>query len=63
MCALCECALLCLKALMVVALSDWYPELIFTSITSPSVWGRILMKGPPQTIDLSNDVGEGMGQT
>lgn len=51
------------KALKVVILSDWYPELIFTSITSPSMWSRILMKSPLQTIDLGNDEEEGIGQT
>lgn len=33
------------------------------SISSLSEQGRILMKGPLQTIDLSNDEVEGIGQT
>lgn len=44
-----------LQALKVVMLPDWYTELIFTFITSLSMWNRPLMKGPLQTIDLSND--------
>lgn len=51
------------KALKEVLLSARYPELIFTSITSLSMWSRILMKSALQTIDLSNDEEEGIGQT
>lgn len=55
---------MCVRALKEVILTDWYPELIYTSITSPSTWSRILMKGLLQTIDLSNDEEEeGAGQT
>lgn len=44
-----------LQALKVVMLPEWYTELIFTFITSLSMWNRPLMKGLLQTIDLSND--------
>ena len=69
----CVCAHVCVKerererkrerALKVVLLPDWYPELIFTSITSLSIQSWISMKGLLQTIDLGNDEEERISQT